>query len=61
MDDKKPLVQSVTVWGAIASGLAALASPQVLALLPAKWSNIGVIVGAVVSAIGMRRALPASS
>lgn len=53
----KPWWQSLTITGAITTGLAVLTHPAVTALLPAKVSTTIATVGGVVTAIGLRRAI----
>ncbi len=54
----KPWYKSMTIKGALATGLAIVTHPAVFALLPAKWSNVLTVIGGVVTTIGMRRAIP---
>lgn len=51
------LLKSRTVWGTIIAVAGALASPEVLAILPQKWAAIITAIGVVVGAIGMRIAV----
>lgn len=54
----KPWYKSSAIKGALLAGLGALMSPQVLSILPPKIASGVVVVGAVTSAIGLRKALP---
>jgi hypothetical protein len=55
---RKPWYKSATIKSALIAGIGALLSPQVLGVLPPKWSAVAVIVGSVGAAINLRRALP---
>lgn len=55
---KKPWWKSISITGAIASGVGILLSPEVFAILPEPYAKTVAVVGAVASAIGLRRSLP---
>lgn len=54
---RKPWYKSGAIKGALVAGLSAALSPAVLGLLPEKYAALGVIVGAVWSQIGVRKAI----
>ena len=49
--------QSATIKGALVAALGYILSPEVVAVLPPKVANIVVVVGALASVIGLRRAV----
>lgn len=53
----KPWYKSLTIKSAIATGLTVALSPAVLNVVPPKVANALAIVGAVSTAIGLRRAV----
>jgi hypothetical protein len=54
----KPWWQSLTINSAIATGLAVLAHPAVTAILPAKVATGIAVISAVLTTVGLRRAIP---
>lgn len=58
MPKPKPWYKSLTVQGAVTAGLAIILSPDVLAVVPPKVASVFTVLGAVATAIGLRRALP---
>lgn len=55
---RKPWWQSITITGALTSGLGVLLSPEVLAVLPEPYAKAVAVAGAVAATIGLRRSLP---
>lgn len=49
--------KSSAILGALAAGASIVASPQVLALIPARFAWIGVVIGLVTSQVGQRTAI----
>lgn len=51
--------KSTTVIGLLGVVASTVASPDVLALIPAQYAHLAVTAGAVLAAFGIRRRLPA--
>lgn len=49
--------KSSTIGGTLLAGLSVIASPDVLALVPAKFAWVGVVIGAVAAQVGLRQAI----
>lgn len=54
----KPWYKSLTIKSALVTGIAILLSPEVFGILPPDIAKTVAIVGAVATAVGLRRAIP---